>query len=104
MKETTDADFTKFTSTGKVLVDFWASWCGPCKALAPTLEELSTEYTGKVSFIKINVDENQETAKTFGIRGLPTVVLMENGKALESIVGLRSKQEYVEALAKTLDV
>ncbi|MEM2081161.1 MAG: thioredoxin [Candidatus Bathyarchaeia archaeon] len=85
-----------------VLVDFWAPWCGPCRALAPTIEELAREYAGKALVAKLNVDENPDTAEQFQIFSIPTVVVIKNCREVERIVGLCTKQRYVDALNKYL--
>lgn len=85
-----------------VLVDFWAEWCGPCKRLGPTIEQLATEYAGKVSIGKLNVDENPNTAIKFQIRGIPAVLLFKGGQLVESIVGLAPKEDFKKVLDKHL--
>lgn len=79
-----------------VLVDFWAEWCGPCKMIAPVLEEIATEYAGKIKICKLDVDANKETAPKFGIRGIPTLIIFKNGSADATKVGALSKAQLAE--------
>ena len=76
-----------------VLVDFWAEWCGPCKMIAPVLDELATEYTGKVKIGKVNIDQFQAIAAEYGVRAIPTLLLFSKGQVTEQMVGLRSKRD-----------
>nr|WP_320024105.1 thioredoxin [uncultured Acetobacterium sp.] len=86
---------------GAVMVDFWAEWCGPCKALAPTIDEISQELGDNMKVCKINVDENQSLAQQFRVMSIPTVVFFKNGEAVNRFVGVREKDEYIDAM-KTL--
>jgi len=84
------------------LVDFWASWCGPCRMIAPILEELSSQYSGKVKFAKVNVDENPKTPANFGVRGIPTLIMFKGGKAVDQVVGAVPKSQLENILKKVL--
>jgi thioredoxin 1 len=84
------------------LVDFWAEWCGPCRALAPTLDALADEYQGKVKVYKLNVDENPESAQKFKVRGIPTVMLVKGGQVVDQLVGNQPKDSFIAAIAKHL--
>jgi|ERR1041385_48455 thioredoxin 1 len=76
-----------------VLVDFWAEWCGPCKMLSPILDELASEYDGRIRIVKVNIDEQQNLAAQYGIRAIPTLLLFDKGQVSEQIVGLKSKRD-----------
>lgn len=93
-----DAEVTN--NTGTVLVDFWAEWCGPCRALGPKLEEIASEMSNKVTVAKINVDENPNTAAKFGVRSIPTMIVFKNGRAVDQLVGNLPKDAILEALSK----
>ena len=96
----TDATFETevLQAQSPVLVDYWAEWCGPCKAIAPTLEEVAKEYSGKHKVAKVNVDENQEIPRRYGIRGIPTLMLFKNGNMEATKVGALSKSQLTAFL------
>ena len=85
-----------------VLVDFWASWCGPCRSISPVIEELSKEFAGKVKVTKLNVDENPATPSQYGVRGIPTLLLFKGGKILDQIVGAVPKARLITMIEKAL--
>jgi len=93
--EITDASFKSEVTDSPipVLVDFWAPWCGPCKMIAPVLEEIAQEYDGKAKIVKINIDDNQNTPAQFGVRSIPTLILFKNGNEVEKVIGAQSKDK-----------
>ncbi len=101
---TTDASFDNdvINSTEPVVVDFWAEWCGPCKMIAPALEEIATEMAGKVKVAKLNIDENPSTAIKYGVRSIPTLILFKDGKPAAMQVGAQPKGRLVEWIEGTV--
>ena len=101
VKEISDADFQKEVLNANLptLIDFWAPWCGPCRAIAPIVEELAKTYQGKVNFVKMNVDDNQNTPSQYGVRGIPTLILFKGGQILNQVVGAVPKP-HLENLVK----
>lgn len=95
-------NFDEITSKGVVLVDFWATWCGPCKMMASNVEEIATEYKGKVTVGKVDVDECQELATRFGIMSIPTLIVFKDGEKKEVLVGYRLKMQIAQVLDKYL--
>src|SRR5690606_38138570 len=104
IRNVSDASFDAevLQADGPVLVDYWAAWCGPCKMIAPLLDEAAKQYEGRVTIVKLNVDENPETAARFGVRGIPTLMLFKDGKAAATKVGALSKSQLAAFLDESV--
>jgi len=102
--EVNDSNFDQMVLQAKipVLVDLWAPWCAPCRMVAPVVEELASEYEGRVSFAKLNVDQNPRTASRYGIMSIPTLLIFKDGKPVSNIVGFRPKAELKRSLDAAL--
>ena len=102
--EVTDATFEQevLKSEQPVLVDFWAVWCGPCKAIAPVVESLAATYDGKLKVAKVNVDQNAASPSRYGIRGIPTLLFFKGGKVVEQIVGFKSQEDLEAAVQRAI--
>ena len=100
-----DSNFAQAVLQAKtpVLVDFWATWCGPCRMVAPVVEELAEEYEGRISFAKLDVDQNPKTAVKYGIMSIPTLLIFKKGEPISQIVGFRPKEELKRSLDTALD-
>ena len=103
IKDLTDQTFEKETSTGVTLTDFWATWCPPCRMQAPIIQEIDKEYAGQVKVTKMDVDANQGTPMKFGIMSIPTLIVKKDGKVVDKLVGLHSKDQLKQVLAKYMD-
>ncbi len=100
----TDSTFDSMVLKSEVpaLVDFWASWCAPCRAIAPIVDEMATEYTGRIRVAKMNVDDNPATPGRYGVRGIPTLILFKDGKVIDQLVGAVPKNQIKELIEKGL--
>ena len=98
VKIITDQNFEDSIKEGYVFVDFFAEWCGPCKMLAPVMEELNTEFEGKLEIMKLDIDANRETATKFGIQSIPTMILFKDGKPVEKVSGFHPKPKLAQYL------
>jgi thioredoxin 1 len=104
VKEVTDNSFEYevLTSEKPVLVDFWAEWCGPCRMLAPTVEAIAEKYSESAAVVKLNVDDNPSTPATYGIRGIPTLILFSGGKEVDRVVGATSKESISRMITRQI--
>ncbi|SRR6266404_487213 len=102
VKEVTDSSFERevLQSEKPVLVDFWAAWCGPCRMIAPTIEAIAEQYSDNATVVKLNVDNNPSTPATYGIKGIPTLILFSEGKEVERLVGANSKESISRMIEK----
>ncbi|WP_156291227.1 thioredoxin [Oceanobacillus salinisoli] len=100
IENVTDQSFAEQTSKGLVLADFWAPWCGPCKMIAPVLEEIDGEMSEKVQIVKLDVDENQETASKYGVMSIPTLLLFKDGNVVDQVIGYQPKEALVDLINK----
>ncbi len=98
----TDGNFDDATRSGVVLVDFWAEWCGPCRRLAPTVDQLASDFDGRATVGKLDVDANPNVAARFQIRGIPTLLIFKNGQLADTVVGLASKEDLAGRLEQQL--
>ena len=96
--ELTNENFDATVNEGVSLVDFWAPWCGPCRMIAPVIEELAGDFEGKANICKVNTDEHQDLATKFGVRSIPTILFMKNGEIVDQMVGASSKQALTDKL------
>lgn len=103
--EVSDSNFESevLKSNVPVLVDFWATWCGPCKMIAPVVEEIAKEYAGKVKVVKVDVDSNPETSMKFSIRSIPTIMIFKGGKVVEQLIGAMPKKNLMDKLLPHLN-
>ena len=103
-KQVTDSSFQAdvLGASGPVVVDFWAEWCGPCKQIAPALEEISNEMGDRVTIAKINIDDNPETPSTYGVRGIPTLIMFKNGEVTDTKVGALPKSQLMQWIEQNI--
>ncbi|EHS7218047.1 thioredoxin [Staphylococcus pseudintermedius] len=98
--EVKDSNFDEQIQSGVKLVDFWATWCGPCKMIAPVLEDLAVDYEGKADILKLDVDQNQATAAKFEVMSIPTLIVFKDGQPVEKVVGFQPKENLAQVLDK----
>lgn len=100
VRELTDTNFDQETASGLTLVDFWATWCGPCRMQSPVIDELNEESDGSVDYFKMDVDANQATPSKFGIMSIPTLLVTKDGEVVDKLIGYHSKEQIEEVLVK----
>ncbi len=96
--EATAADFDATVAEGVTMVDFWAPWCGPCRMIAPVVEELAEEFDGKAKIVKVNTDEEQDIAVKYGVRSIPTIIFFKDGEQVDTMVGAASKEAFADKI------
>ncbi|KGN73364.1 thioredoxin [Porphyromonas macacae] len=102
-KQITDANFQEILAEGKpVVIDFWATWCGPCRMVGPIIDELATEYEGRVVIGKVDVDANADLPSQFGVRNIPTIIFLKDGQMVNKMVGAQSKEAFKKEIDKLL--
>jgi len=104
VKTLSDSNFDEAIKQGVVLVDLWAEWCGPCRRLAPTVDALASEYDGRATVAKLNIDENPDTPSKYRVLGIPTLLVFKDGELADTLVGLRAKEEIASTLDRHLSV
>ncbi len=102
VKELTNENFMAVTDKGVSLVDFWAPWCGPCRMIAPVIDELSNDFEMRANICKVNTDDNQDIIKKYNVKSIPTILIMKDGEVIETIVGAQAKDKLTEAINKAL--
>lgn len=100
--ELTNDNFEATTKTGVSMVDFWAPWCGPCRMIAPVIDELAEEFEGKANICKVNTDEQTDLSTQFGVRSIPTIIFMKDGEVVDTMVGASSKQAFADKINSLL--
>ena len=97
-----DTNFNQTIESGVVLLDFWAQWCGPCRMIAPVIEELAIDFKGLVNVCKVNTDEEQDIAQRYDIRSIPTIIILKDGEVVETMIGAKSKEEMSTKISRQL--